>query len=159
LRKDVRRLALALALLAGSALAQPRIGEPQVRAFVARQERAWNAGDLAAWSAAFTPDARFTDQAYVGDKPPVPYGTSTLAEARAQAQRTRGRSREAGEVMRVEIAPDGRSAHVVSRVGSTVTSAGRVRRLCASRIQTLVLAGRGLRSRGQTDTYIRCRGR
>jgi hypothetical protein len=48
---------------------------------------------------------------------------------------------------------------VTSRVGSAVTTAGRVRRLCASRIQTLVLAGGGLRSRGQTDTYIRCRVR
>jgi uncharacterized protein (TIGR02246 family) len=151
-------LLLALVLLAGPAFAQARITDADVRAFAARQERAWNAGDLAAYFAGFTPDARFTDQAYVGDKPPVPYGTSTLAEARAQAARTRGRSREAGEIMRVEIAADGRSARVTARVGSTVTNGGKSRRLCASRMQTLVLANGALRSRGQTDTYIRCRG-
>ena len=160
----MRRAVLLLALVAGPAFAQVRITDApitdqDVRAFVARQERAWNAGDLARYFAGFTPDARFTDQAYVGDKPPVPYGTSTLAEARAQAAKTRGRSREASEVMRVEIAADGRSAHVTSRVGSTVTTAGRVRHLCAGRVQTLVLAGGALRSRGQTDTYIRCRAR
>jgi len=154
----MRALALLVALLlAGPALAQAPITDADVRTFVERQERAWNAGDLAAWSAAFTPDARFTDQAYVGDKPPVPYGTSTLAEASAQARKTRGRSREASEVRRVEIAADGRSARVTSRVGSAVTSGGKVRRLCASRVQVLVQANGGLRSRGQTDTYIRCR--
>jgi uncharacterized protein (TIGR02246 family) len=146
-------------LLAGPAFAQSRLTDADVRAFVERQERAWNAGDVAAWSAAFTPDARFTDQAYVGDKPPVPYGTSTLAEASAQARKARGRSREASEVRRVEIAADGRSARVTSRVGSAVTSGGKVRRLCASRVQILVRANGGLRSRGQTDTYIRCRSR
>ena len=154
----MRRLVLLLVLIAGPALAQSRITDGDVRAFVARQERAWNAGDLGVYFAGFTPDATFTDQAYVGDKPPVPYGTSTLAQARAQAGRTKGRSREASQVMRIEIARDGRSARVASRVGSTVTTAGKTRRLCASRVQTVVLAGGSLRSRGQTDTYIHCRG-
>jgi len=153
-------LALLLALAAGPALAQARINEADIRGFVARQEAAWNAGDLGRYFEGFTPDARFTDQAYVGDKPPVPYGTSTLAQARAQARRaaTRGRAREAGEVRRIEIAADGRSARVTSRVGSTVQDAGKVRRLCASRVQTLTLAAGRLRSAGQTDTYVKCRG-
>jgi len=158
----MRRLALRLALLlvAGPALAQDRITEADIRAFVARQEQAWNAGDLDRYFAGFTPDARFTDQAYVGDKPPVPYGTSTLAQARAQARRAaaRGRTREAGEVRRIEIAADGASARVTSRVGSAVAADGKVRRLCASRVQTLTLAAGRLRSAGQTDTYVRCRG-
>lgn len=154
----MRRFALLLALLAGPALAEPRITHAAARAFVARQEQAWNAGDFSRYFAAFTANATFTDQAYVGDKPPVPYGTSSLAEAHAQAGRTRARSRELGQVMRIQIARDGRAARVVSRVGSTVTQDGRTRRLCASRVQTLVLAGGALRSRGQTDTYVRCRG-
>lgn len=157
----MRLLALVVAAaVAGPAHAQPaRITEADVRAFAARQEEAWNAGAFERYFAGFTPGARFTDQAYVGeDKPPVPYGTSTLAEARAQARRTAARSRERGEVLRVEIAADGRSAKVTSRVGSAVTSAGRTRRLCASRVQTLTLSNGRLRATGQVDTYVNCRG-
>lgn len=152
----MRGLILLLLLTATPALAAARISEPDARAFVARQEQAWNAGDLARYFAAFTPDARFTDQAYVGDKPPAPYGTSTLAQARAQARKSlvAGKPRETGQVVRVLIAPDGASARVEMGVVSVV----KARRLCATRVQTVVLAGGQLRSRGQTDTYIRCRG-
>ena len=151
---SIWRLALFLALLAGPALAQARITDADLRAFVVRQERAWNAGDLAAYFAAYTPDARFIDQAYVGDKPPVPYGTSTLAEARAQARRAFAASRpqEAGQVMRIDVAADGKSARVVSRIASTV----KARRLCATRTQMFVATAAGLRSRGQTDTFFKC---
>lgn len=151
---------VALTLTAGlnPAHAQTAITETAVRAFVARQQAAWNADDHDRYFAGFTPEARFTDQAYVGDKPPVPYGTSTLAQARVQARRMRGKAREAVEVTRVEIAPDGRSARMRARVGSTVETDGRVRRLCASRMQTLVLAGGRLRSTGKTDTFVKCRG-
>lgn len=156
----MRALLILTALLAaGPALAQVRrITDAEVRAFVARQESAWNAGDFDRYFAAFTPDARFTDQAYVGDKPPVPYGTSTLAEARTQVRRSASRSRERGEVRRIEIAADGRSAKVTARVGSTVTTAGKARRLCASRVLTVTIVGGAIRSRGQTDTFVRCRG-
>ena len=151
-------LLLAALLAAGPALAQaPRITDADIRAFVARQEAAWNAGDFDRYFAGFTPDARFTDQAYVGDKPPVPYGTSTLAQARTQARRSGSRSRERGEVRRVEIAADGRSAKVTARVGSAVVTDGRTRRLCASRVLTLTLASGRLRSTGQVDTYVNCR--
>lgn len=151
---------IALATLAaGPTPAQPaRITEADVNAFVARQEQAWNAGDLDRYFAGFTADARFTDQAYVGDKPPVPYGTSTAVEAKAQAKRSKARSRERAEVRRIEIAADGRSAKVTSRVGSAVTAEGRTRRLCASRVTNLTLASGRLRATGQTDTYVRCRG-
>ncbi|WP_430423570.1 nuclear transport factor 2 family protein [Phenylobacterium sp.] len=148
---------LFLALVAGPALAQPaRITDADVRAFAARQEQAWNAGDIDRYFAGFTPNARFTDQAYVGDKPPVPYGTSTTAQAREQARRTRGQSRERGEIRRIQIAPDGRSAIVTSRVGSVVQTSGKPRRLCASRVQTLVVSAAGMRATGQTDTFVKC---
>jgi len=155
----MRALVLIAALLAtGTALAQPpRITDADARAFVARQETAWNAGDFDRYFAGFTSDARFTDQAYVGDKPPVPYGTSTLAQARTQARRSGSRSRERGEVRRVEIAADGHTAKVTARVGSAVVTGGRSRRLCASRVLTLTLAGGRLRSTGQVDTYVNCR--
>lgn len=151
----MRRLILLLVLIAAPALAQARLTDDNVRAFVARQERAWNAGDLTGYFAAFTADARFTDQAYVGDKPPVPYGTSTLAQAHSQARKAlRGdKPRETGRILRIVIAADGRSA----RVDSTVASQVKARRLCASRTQVVVLDKGGLRSRGQTDTFIRCR--
>jgi hypothetical protein len=143
----------ALLILAAAAAL---LTDADVRGFVARQETAWNSGQLDRYFAGFTPDATFTDQAYVGDKPPVLYGTSTLADARAQARRAlaKGPLREAGAVVRVEIA--GTSARVTSRVSSAVATRAGARRLCATRVQTLVLASGRIRSKGQTDTYIRC---
>jgi len=157
----MRALSLLIALLATPAQAQPAITDAQVRAFVTRQEAAWNAGDLDRYFAGFTPQARFTDQAYVGDKPPVPYGTSTLAQAQAQARKAlaRARSREAGQVTKIHIAANGRSAQVVSNVASTVDSGGKVRHLCAYRGQALVLSGGRLLSNGQTDTFFKCASR
>lgn len=155
----MRSLLLILAVaVAGPALAQSALTEATVRAFLARQEQAWNAGALGAYFAGFTPDARFTDQAYVGDKPPVPYGTSTLVEAKAQSHRARvrGRSREDGRIVSLRISSDGRAAQVVSRVTTTVESAGKTRRLCASRGQAVVLRGGRLFSTGQTDTFFKC---
>lgn len=103
----------------------------------------------------FTPDAAFTDQAYQGDKPPVSYGTSTLAQARALSARARARApaRETWRLFRLRPAPGGAGAEVITSVRIT----GGPRALCASRAQTLVVTPAGLRSRGQTDTYIRCR--
>lgn len=157
----MRALSLVLALIATPALAQPAITEAQVRAFLARQEAAWNAGELDRYFAGFTPQARFTDQAYVGDKPPVPYGTSTLTEARTQARKAlaRSRTRQANRITRVRIAADGRSAQVVSHVASTVDTGGKVRHLCAYRGQAILLSGGRLLSNGQTDTYFKCASR
>ncbi|MBL8554721.1 MAG: hypothetical protein JNL41_10620 [Phenylobacterium sp.] len=153
-RRGRRYVALLLLLIATPAGAQPRITETDARAFVARQEQAWNARRLEAWFAAFAPDATFTDQAYNGLKPPVPYGTSTLRAARTQIRKAPP-SHETSRVFRVAVAPDGRSAQVTTSVGIRSGE----RRLCASRVQTLVSAGGALKSKGQTDTYIRCRGR
>lgn len=152
-------LAVALSLLAGPAWAQAPITDTAVRAFVADQERAWNAGQLDRYFAGFTPESRFTDQAYVGDKPPALYGTSTLAEARVQARQAfaRSRIRETGQVTRVSTAADGRSARVVSSVTSTIETGRKVRRLCAYRGQALVLRGGRLLSSGRTDTFFKCR--
>lgn len=158
----MRAALLALLLLAGAAEAAPRLTDApltdaRVRAFVQRQERAWNAGDLAGYFALYTRDARFTDQARTGDRL-IPYGTSTAAQARAQATRFLAASkvRETGQVLRVDIAPDGRSARVLAREVSVITSKARTRRSCAERVQTVVLVGGVLRSTGQTDTVLRC---
>lgn len=155
-----RFLILALILLAAPAFAETRITEAAARAFLAKQERAWNAGQLDAYFAGFAPGAHFTDQAYVGDKPPVPYGTSTLAEARTQAKAAlaKGGSREAGRIVQVTIAPDGQSAQAALTVGSLVKTGSRTRRMCASRTVDLVLRGGVLKASDQTDTYVKCRG-
>lgn len=151
-------LLAALLLTAGAAVAQTPVTDAAARAFVASQEAAWNAGDLDAYFSGYTLGATFTDQAYVGDKPPVPYGTSSLTEARKLTAKAlaRSRSRETTEITRVEIAADGASARVLARVRTTVDGASGVRRLCASRVQTLINAGGKLRSRGRTDTFYKC---
>jgi len=159
MRAIATALILALALAPGAALAQPALTEAAVRDFVARQEQAWNAGALDRFFAGFAPDAQFTDQAFVGaDKPPVPYGTSTLAQAHAQSRRAlaKSRSREAGRIISLRLAPDGRSAQVVSRITTTLETGGKVRRLCASRGQAVILRDGRLVSRGQTDTFLKC---
>jgi hypothetical protein len=158
----VRRLVIGAALAVACAAAQaatPRLTEAAVRAFVARQEAAWNARDLAAYGATFAPDARFVDQARGSDNRIVPYGASTLAEAAAQARRffAKSRVRETATVDRVEIAADGASARVVGHAVSRIETAGKPpRTLCAQTEQTLVLFRGRILSRGQTDTAVRC---
>jgi hypothetical protein len=156
----MRLAALLLALVAGVAQAAPaRLTEAGVRAFAARQEAAWNARDLAGFFGLFTADAVFVDQGRARDGRVVPYGQSTLAQARAQATRTFAKSqlRETAAVTGVAIAPDGRSARVTGREESFITTAGHTRRLCAETGQTVVLTPAGLRSKGQTDTLVACR--
>ncbi len=150
-------LALALAL-AGPASAA-RVGEAEVRALVEHQSRAWNAGDLAAYFATFSPAARFTDQALGNDNRIVPYGVSTLAQARAQSRRTLASAKvhETLAIEAVSIAPDGRSARLSARAVSDITRASVARRVCARRIETFEFTPAGLRATGQTDTIVRCR--
>jgi hypothetical protein len=151
----MRRLVLLAALLC--AAAAPALTEAQVRAFVGRQERTWNAGDFGAYFAGFAPDAVFVDQARGNDNSIVPYGKSTLAQARHQARRAaaKGKPSEAGQVLRVQLGADGRSARVWSF--EIIRAAGRTS--CAERLQTLALRGGRLVSTGQTDTIVRCRQR
>jgi hypothetical protein len=157
----VRRLTLALALLAtaGPALAQAgKLTDTGVRAFVGRQELAWNKHDLKGYFAGFSPDAAFVDQALSSENKIVPYGRSTLAEARRQTARMAARSQlhEDGMVQTVKIAPDGRSALVTSQVTARITTRGAIRLSCVRRAQTVVLAGVAIQSKGQIDTVVRC---
>ena len=152
-------LAIALAIATPAVAASPRLSEPQVRAFVERQSRAWNAADLTAYFATFSPEARFTDQALSNENKVVPYGVSTLAQARAQTRKTLAKSkvRETSSVSGVAIAPDGRSARVTANTVSEIDTGPTKRRVCALRVQSLALTPAGLRSTGQTDTIVRCR--
>jgi hypothetical protein len=149
----MRRLAPVLLLLIAAA---PGLTEAQVRGFVVQQERAWNAGRFGAYFEAFGPGATFTDRAYVGDKPGVVYGTSTLAQARTQTRRSAAKVTETAHLLAVEIAADGRSARVVTLERMTSTEKGRARQLCAVRSQRLTLSGSRVRSEGQTDTFLGC---
>ncbi|WP_309605999.1 hypothetical protein [Phenylobacterium sp.] len=148
-------------VVAVAASAPAQITAQQVRAFVERQARAWNAGDLAGYFATFTPQARFTDQALGNDNRIVPYGVSTLDQARAQAGRVfaSSRVRETSVITAITIAPDGRRAQVADDEVSEITKGGKLRRVCGHSVANLVLTPAGLRSTGQTDTIVRCRAR
>ena len=113
---------------------------------------------MTAYFAGYALTATFTDQAYVGDKPPVPYGTSSLPQARAQARKALARSKasEVVDVQRITPARGGRAVIVVSRVASTLQAAGKTRRLCAVRRQTLISHQGRILSSGKTDTYYPC---
>jgi hypothetical protein len=154
-------LALVLAFVAPMAAqgAEARLSEASARAFVSRQQAAWNARDIRAFAATFTQDAVFIDQARNSNGGVTSNGSSTLAQATAQATRFFAKSRfqEAGVVDSVVIAPDGRSANVAAHVTTRLETDGRpVRFFCAQRAQTLVLRGGRILSRGQTDTGFRC---
>ena len=153
-------IALGLATTSPATAAPARLAEPQVRAFVERQSRAWNAGDLAAYFATFTPDARFTDQALGNDNKVVPYGVSSVAQARIQARKTLAKSkvREITAVTAVSLGPDGRSARVTASTRSEITAGSAApRQVCAMRVATVAQTPQGLRTTAQTDTIVRCR--
>lgn len=151
-------LLLSAVILAAAPAWGAGLSEAQVRAFVARQERAWNAGALEAYFTAFRPDAMFTDQYRTASGQIVPYGSSTLSQARVQSRKFRAASKvtETGEIVRITLGADGRTAQVVSRVVSRTQGAKGLRVTCAERRQELVLAAGRPRSKGQTDTFARC---
>ncbi|MDB5419918.1 MAG: hypothetical protein JWP50_3337 [Phenylobacterium sp.] len=157
----MRSVALIFSLAAaGLAHAAPaRLTDAEVRAFVARQSKAWNAGDLGGYFGMFTPDAAFTDQARARDGRMVTYGTSTVAQADAQARRTFATSKvhETTMLRAVTLAPDRSRATIASAEVTTLAGRGAPRRVCAERAQSLVVTPAGLRSKGQTDTVVRCR--
>ncbi|HEX3367066.1 hypothetical protein [Phenylobacterium sp.] len=148
-----------VALLTAPALADPRLTESQVRGLAERQSHAWNAGDLAAYFATFAPTARFTDQALGNDNRIVPYGVSTLAEAREQSRKTlaRGKVHETLSLGAVMLAADGRTAQLAADVVTQISGVGAPRRVCAKRTETFALTPPGPRATGQTDTIVRCR--
>jgi hypothetical protein len=160
--KPALAAAAALALLAGafSANAQAaRLTEPSVRAFIDRQESAWNAQDLKAYFAGFAPDAVFVAQALSSENRIVPYGRSTLAQARRQTLRVAKASKlhEDGMIQSVKIAPDGKSAQVLAQVTARVGAGPTLRLSCLRRDQTLLIVAGRIQSKGQTETAVRCR--
>jgi len=142
------------AILALAAASAP-LSDAEVRAFVARQERAWNAGDLDAYFAAFAPSALFADKAANGAEL-ITYGVSTVAEARANSRRLMAKStvRETGQVLTVNIGPGG--AKVLTRVVTRIETSARVRMVCADRVQEVRPTPQGLKSFRQTDYIRRC---
>ena len=154
----MRRLLLAAAVLTVAAGPAP-VTDAKVRDLIARQQRAWNAGDLKTYFAAYTPDAVFVDQARSNENTIVPYGRSALAQARANSRKAlaKGKLSENGQVVRVEVSPDGRSARAAINVVLRAPSAGGQRTSCVQRLQTFVARGARLVSTGQTDTIVRCR--
>ncbi|HEY8573078.1 hypothetical protein [Phenylobacterium sp.] len=151
-------LAVAAATLATPAAAAPALTDAHIRAFLAQQEKAWNTAALPAYFSAFEPKATFTDQYRTPAGKLVPYGTSTLAQARAQTTKFRARSKvaETHRIVRITLSPDGRSAQVLAYVTSQITTGATRRTTCAERRQELVLAGGRVRSQGVTDTFVRC---
>ena len=96
-------------LLAATALAAApawgaALSEAQVRAFVGKQERAWNAGELDAYFSTFRPDAVFTDQYRTPAGQLVPYGSSTLAAARTQSRKFRAAQKSSAPFSRARFA-------------------------------------------------------
>ncbi len=153
------RLALLAMLLAAPALAQPRLTEAAVRAFVDQQRQAWESGDVDAYFATFAPSARFTDQALGSDNKIVPYGTSTREQARAQVRRALAGAQvtEEVQIQRIAVSADGQGATLAASVRTRIVREGRVRTVCARRLASFALVGGRLRGLGRTDTLVRCR--
>jgi hypothetical protein len=151
-------LLIAVTVLAGAPAWAAGLTAGQVRAFLAEQEHSWNAGALDAYFGAFRPDAVFTDQYRTPAGQVVPYGSSRLPEARAQARKFRAASKasESAQIVSIALGAEGRSAQVTSHVVSRTQGPNGLRVTCAERRQDLVLAGGQLRSRGATDTFSRC---
>ncbi len=139
--------------------AAPAVTVADVRALIAKQEAAWNAGNVAAWAATYAPAAIFTDQARSNENTVVPYGTSRLPQAKTQARKAlaKAKVREIGQVLHVRVGADGKTAGALSYVVTRLETGGRVRLICAERAATFSLAGGGLRATSQTDTVVRCR--
>jgi hypothetical protein len=154
------RLALGLALLATAAQAAP-VAEAEVRALVERQRQAWSRGDLDAYFATFAPGARFTDQARGSDNGIVPYGSSTVAEARRNARKALAKAKISEEVTikAFAVSADGIGAAVVADVRTRLEGADGVRWSCAERLEAFAKLRHGLRAVSQTDTLVRCRRR
>jgi hypothetical protein len=162
LRPTVRRPMLAF--LAGlvvlqtapAAAAPARLSDPAVRAFMARQEAAWNARDARGYFASFAPRARFVEQGRTNTGGVIRYGSSTLEEARRYATRffAGPAARDRTTLTAVVVAAGGRSAEVA---GQKVTTLADGRRRCAEVRQTLSLAAGRIQSLGETSTAIRCR--
>jgi hypothetical protein len=153
-------LALLILIVAPTAQASEAVlTDASVRAFVNRQEAAWNAKDARAFAATFTAEAQFVAQARDSHGGLTSNGRSTVAQATAQARRFFAKSRfhETGVIDRVIIAPDGRTAQVLGHVTTQIETPGRTpQKLCAETLQTVTLGKGRMLSQGQTETDVRC---
>jgi hypothetical protein len=151
---------LALVALGASPALAAGLSDPEIRAFVAGQQAAWNARAVDRFFGLFTPQATFSDQYRTPDGKIVPYGSSTRTQAQAQTRKflAKARSTEAGELVRIERSRDGRSVIVLSRVTSRQETGAKMRTLCAERVQRLSVMGGRIRSAGQSDTFMACPG-
>lgn len=149
------RLAAALFLLFAVPAAQAAPPEADIRALVERQQRAWNAGDTAAYFQAFAPDAVFVDQARSGNTI-TPYGRATLKAARVQTRKflATSKSAETGHLTSIQVTGD--QARAFSSVVSMITARGVTRTTCVDRQQALRRDGGHWRITAQTDTVFRC---
>jgi hypothetical protein len=164
----VRRVAIAavVALVCGACsvlegLNTPkvaRLDETTVRAFAASQEEAWNAHDFDRFYATVAPDAVFVSVRWNADGS-ITRETRTPQEDRVAAERYfkshPGKFTEVAEIDRIEIAPDGLSAHVVGHQTARIESSPKPSVLRATTEQTVVLRQGRLLSLGQTDTAVR----
>jgi len=150
-------LAALVALQTAPAAATPgRLTDPEIRAFMVRQEAAWNARDGRAYFASFAPRARFVEQGRTNAGGIMRYGSSTLEEARRYAARffAGPAARDRTTITAIVVAADGRSADVA---GQKLTTLAGGRRRCAEVRQTLTLIAGRIQSLGETSTAIRCR--
>ena len=135
-----------------------RLDEPAVRAFAANQEAAWNAHDFDRYYATVAPDAVFVSVRWNADGS-ITKETRTPKEDRTAAehyfQTHPGKFTEVAEIDRIEIAPDGLSAHVVGHQTARIEGTPKPSVLRAATEQTIVLRQGRLLSLGQTDTAVR----
>lgn len=149
---------LSLAAASATPVRAAGLSEPEVRAFVASQQVAWNARAVDRFFGLFTTQAVFSDQYRAPDGKIVPYGTSTLAQARTQTRKflAGARAVETADLLRIQPGRDGRSVIVLSRVTSRQEIGAKVRTMCAERVQRLSVVGGQIRSAGQSDTFMGC---
>lgn len=135
-----------------------RLDEPMVRAFAAGQEAAWNAHDFDRYYATVAPDAVFVSVRWNADGS-ITKETRTPQEDRAAAERYfkthPGKFSEIAEIDRIDIAPDGLSAHVEGHQTARIEGSPKPSVLRATTEQTVVLRQGRLLSLGQTDTAVR----
>ena len=135
-----------------------RLDEPMVRAFAANQEAAWNAHDFDRYYATCAPEAQFVSVRWNADGS-ITRETRTPQEDRAAAEKYfkghPGKFTEVAEIDRIEITPDGHSAHVLGHQTARIEGAGKPSVLRATTEQTLVLRDGRVLSLGQTDTAVR----
>ena len=135
-----------------------RLDEPEVRAFAQSQESAWNAHDFDRFYATVAPDAVFVSVRWNEDGT-ITRETRTPQEDRAAAERYfkahPGKFTETAEIDRIEIAPDGLSAHVVGHQTAHIEGPPKPSVLRATTELTVVLRQGRLLSLGQTDTAVR----